>query len=126
MLVEVDTNPITERIIVCAFEVHSTLGPGLLESLYETAMTIEMTGTGLSFKRQAGMPLYYKGELISEHRVDLMVEEAVIVEIKSIERLAPIHIAQMLTYLKVANLRTGLIINFNVQALRAGLRRVLR
>jgi GxxExxY protein len=126
MLVEADTNDITDRIIGCAIEVHSNLGPGLLESLYETAMSIEMTRVGLSFKRQAAMPLYYKGELISEHRVDLMVEDAVIVEIKSIERLAPIHISQMLTYLKVAALRTGLILNFNSQTMRSGLRRVLR
>jgi GxxExxY protein len=106
--------------------VHSIVGPGLLESVYETAMSIEMTRAGLSFRRQAAMPLYYKGELISEHRVDLLVEDAVIVEIKSIERVAPIHIAQMLTYLKVADLKTGLIMNFNSQLLRAGLRRVLR
>ena len=126
MLVEADTNTITERIIGCALEVHSDLGPGLLESLYETAMTIEMKRAGLSFMRQVGIPLYYKGELISEHRVDLVVEDVVIVEIKSVERLAPIHIAQMLTYLKVADLRTGLIVNFNSTLLRTGLRRVLR
>ena len=126
MLVETPTHDITDRIIGCAVEVHSNLGPGLLESLYETAMSIEMTRAGISFKRQAPMPLYYKGELLSEHRVDLVVEDAVVVEIKSIERLAPIHIAQMLTYLRVADLRTGLMLNFNSQTMRAGLRRGLR
>ena len=126
MLVHTDTHAITDRMIGCAIEVHSALGRGLLESLYETAMSIEMSSTGLSFKRQASMPLYYKGQLISEHRVDLVVEDAVVVEIKSDESLAPIHVAQMLTYLRVADLRTGLIVNFNSPTLRAGLRRVLR
>ena len=79
----------------------------------------------LSFKRQIGVPLYYKGTLISEHRPDLVVENRVIVEIKSIERLDRIHIAQMLTYLRVTELRTGLILNFNSAVLKQGMRRVI-
>jgi GxxExxY protein len=116
---------ITERIIGCAIEVHKQLGPGLLESVYESALCVEFKMNSLPFKRQAGIPLYYKGELISEHRPDLIVADAVIVEIKSVETLAPIHVAQMLTYLKVTSLRTGLILNFNCPTMKQGTRRVV-
>jgi len=115
----------TERIIGCALEVHKHLGPGLLESVYESALCIEFKATSLPFKRQVGVPLYYKSELISEHRPDLIVDDKVIVEVKSVEALAPIHMAQMLTYLKVTSLRTGLILNFNNPTMRQGIRRVV-
>ena len=108
----------------CAIEVHRQLGPGLLESVYETAFSIELAAVGLSFKRQVGIPLLYKGQLISEHRPDLIVEDVVIVEIKSIERLQQIHMAQMLTYLRVTQLRVGLILNFNSAVMKQGIRRV--
>ena len=116
---------LTETIIRCGVEVHRYLGPGLLESVYETAICIEFTAAGLSFTRQIGVPLYYKGALISEHRPDLVVAERVIVEVKSIERVDPVHTAQMLTYLRVAGLRTGLILNFNTAMLKHGIRRVI-
>jgi GxxExxY protein len=116
----------TEQIIGCAIEVHRHLGPGLLESVYESALCVELKARSLSFKRQVGIPLYYKGELISEHRPDLIVDDKVIVEIKSIDRLAPIHVAQMLTYLRVTSLRVGLILNFNSQTMKEGTRRVVR
>ena len=115
----------TERIIGCAIEVHRYLGPGLLESVYESALCIELRARSLPFKRQVGLPLYYKGELISEHRPDLIVDDEVIVEIKSVDRLAPIHTAQMLTYLRVTSLRVGLILNFNSQTIKDGTRRVV-
>lgn len=115
----------TERIIGCAIEVHRYLGPGLLESVYESALCIELRARSLPFKRQVGLPLYYKGELISEHRPDLIVDDEVIVEIKSVDRLAPIHTAQMLTYLRVTSLRVGLILNFNSQTMKDGTRRVV-
>jgi GxxExxY protein len=116
---------LTDRILACAIEVHRHLGPGLLESIYESAICMEFSAARLSFKRQIGVPLYYKGTLISEHRPDLVVENRVIVEIKSIERLDRIHMAQMLTYLRVTELRTGLILNFNSAVLRQGIRRVI-
>jgi len=116
---------VTEEIIGCAIEVHKQLGPGLLESVYESAMCIELTAAGLRFARQVGIPLYYKGTLISEHRPDLVVAERVIVEIKSVERFDPIHTAQMLTYLRVTGLKTGLVLNFNSALLKHGVRRVL-
>ena len=115
----------TERIIGCAIEVHRHLGPGLLESVYESALCIELRARSLPFKRQVGLPLYYKGELISEHRPDLIVDDEVIVEIKSVDRLAPIHTAQNLTYLRVTSLRVGLILNFNSQTIKDGTRRVV-
>lgn len=124
MLYGADT-AITDHILGCAIEVHKQLGPGLLESVYETAMCIELTAAGLSLKRQVGVPLYYKGEIISEHRPDLVVADRVIVEIKSVERLDPIHTAQMLTYLRITGLRTGLVLNFNSAMLKHGVRRVV-
>jgi GxxExxY protein len=117
---------LTERILGCAIEVHRELGPGLLETAYEAALCCEFRGQGISFVRQVGVPLYYKGELISEHRPDLIVEERVVVEVKSITRFEPVHVAQILTYLRVLELRTGLLLNFNTAVLRHGIRRVLR
>jgi GxxExxY protein len=116
---------LTEETVGCGLEVHRHLGPGLLESVYETALCIELGAAGLPFKRQIGVPLHYKGTLISEHRPDLVVADRVIVEVKSIERLDRIHMAQMLTYLRVAGLRTGLILNFNSAMLKHGIRRVV-
>jgi len=115
----------TDRIIGCAIEVHKHLGPGLLESVYESALCIELTANSLPFKRQIGIPLYYKGELISEHRPDLIVDDKVIVEIKTVDCLAPIHMAQILTYLRVTSLRIGLILNFNSPTMKHGIRRVV-
>jgi GxxExxY protein len=117
---------LTERIIGCAMEVHRHLGPGLLESVYESALCFELTTAGLVFKRQIGVPLFYKGMLLSEHRPDLVVAESVIVEVKAVERLDKIHMAQMLTYLRVTSLHLGLILNFNSAVLKHGVRRVIR
>jgi GxxExxY protein len=115
---------ITERIIGCAIEVHRHLGPGLLESVYESAMCIELESAGLIFARQVGVPVLYKGELIAEHRPDLIVANLVVVEVKSVERFNPVLIAQMLTYLQITGLRVGLILNFNREVMKDGIRRV--
>ena len=115
----------TEGIIRCAIEVHKHLGPGLLESVYESALCVEFKANSLPFKRQVGIPLYYKGELISEHRPDLIVDDKVIVEVKAVEALAPIHMAQLLTYLRVTSLRVGLILNFNSPTMKQGTKRVV-
>jgi GxxExxY protein len=116
---------ITEKILSCAIDVHRQLGPGLLESVYESALSIELRYRGIPFKRQVGFPLYYRDELISEHRPDLIVEDTVIVEVKTVERFAPIHTAQMLTYLRVTSLQLGLLLNFNSETMKAGIRRVI-
>ena len=116
---------LTEQILDCAIEVHRHLGPGLLESIYESALCFELTVAGLAFKRQIGVPLYYKGTLLSEHRPDLVVADAVIVEVKAVDRFNQIHTAQVLTYLRVTGLRVGLILNFNSAVLKHGIRRVI-
>jgi GxxExxY protein len=125
MLLGNDT-ALTEQIIGCAMAVHKELGPGLLESVYEAALCIELRYAALTFKRQIGVPLHYRGELISEHRPDIIVDGRVIVEVKTVDRFAPIHTAQMLTYLQVTGLRTGVLLNFNTAVLRDGIRRVIR
>jgi GxxExxY protein len=116
---------ITERIVGCAIEVHRHLGPGLLESVYEAALGVELALRKLPFRRQVRLPLQYKSHLISEHRVDLIVDEAVVVEVKAVQRLEPIHIAQLLTYLRVSGVRVGLILNFNSAVMKHGIRRVV-
>jgi len=116
-------DPLTERILGCAIEVHRTLGPGLLESTYEEAMCIELEEAGLDFIRQSSIPLFYKGRPIGEYRLDLVVENKVVVEIKAVSRLDPIFEAQVLTYLKVTGKRVGLLINFHSSLLKQGVKR---
>jgi GxxExxY protein len=116
---------ITERIVGCAIEVHRHLGAGLLQSVYEASLGVELALKKLPFERQVRLPLHYKGQRISEHRVDLIVDNAVVVEVKAVQRLEPIHIAQVLTYLRVSGIRVGLILNFNSVVLRHGIRRVV-
>ena len=115
---------LTEQIVGCGIEVHRHLGPGLLESVYESALCLELTTVGLSFTRQIGIPVYYKGTLIAEHRPDLIVRDPVIVEVKSVERFDYVFVAQMLTYLRITGLRVGLILNFNRAVLKDGIRRI--
>jgi len=117
-------DPLSERIIGCAMSVHRALGPGLLESTYEEALCIELRDDGLSYSRQIGVPICYKGRLIGEYRPDLVVDNKVVVEIKSVERLIGIHQAQVLAYMRVLNVSVGLLINFNGEVLRTGVRRL--
>ncbi|HEY3414225.1 MAG TPA: GxxExxY protein [Armatimonadota bacterium] len=118
---------VTEQVIGAAIEVHKHLGPGLLESTYEACLCHELALRGVQFERQMSIPLSYKGvQLACGHRIDLVVERRVIVELKSVDALIPLHEAQLLTYLRTTGLHTGLIINFNVRFLRDGIvRRVL-
>ena len=119
-------NELTSRIICAAINVHRELGPGLLESVYETCLAAELKSKSLSFKRQAPVDLVYRGEKIeSGLRLDMLVEDDVIVELKSVERLLPIHKAQLLSYLKLSNKKCGLLINFNVELLKDGLIRLV-
>jgi GxxExxY protein len=107
-----------------AVQVHKTLGPGLLESAYEHCLAYEIGRRGLSVKRQVALPVIYEGEqLDAGYRLDLVIDGAVIIEVKSIDALAPIHDAQVLTYLKLSGLRIGLLMNFNVTLLKQGLKR---
>jgi len=123
--VEAVEKAITEKIIGCAIEVHRQLGPGLLEGTYEAAMCIELTTAGLRHVRQPIFPVIYKNQVIGEYRLDLIVDDAVVVEIKSVERFDPIFEAQVLTYLKVTGKRIGLLINFNSRLVKDGVRRFI-
>jgi len=114
---------LTEKIIGCAIEVHRQLGPGLLEGTYEAALCIELNNAGLQHVRQPVFPVVYKGQVIGEYRLDLIVEDAVVVEIKSVERFDPIFEAQVLTYLKVTGKKVALLINFNTRLLKNGVKR---
>ena len=123
------TSPIdhvTGQVIHAAIEVHRNLGPGLLESTYEACLAIELTNRSLRSERQRTLPLMY-GSTKLEHayRVDLLVQDSVIVEVKALEQLLPVHQAQLLSYLRLARLQVGLLINFNVVSLRSGIRRVV-
>jgi GxxExxY protein len=123
---EGEENLITDRIIGAAIEVHRHLGPGLLESAYEECLCFELHLAGLAFQRQVAAPIVYKGlKLDCAYRLDLLVENSVIVELKAIETLLPIHSSQLLSYLKAQNKRVGLLINFNVPMLRSGLKRIV-
>ena len=117
---------ITGEIIGAAIEVHRELGPGLLESSYEICLARELELRGISFEFQKPLPMEYKGvRLDCGYRLDLLVSDAVIVEVKSVATLAPIHEAQLLTYLKLTGVKVGLLINFNVVVLKAGLKRLV-
>ncbi len=113
-------DPLTWQIIGAAIEVHRELGPGLLESLYEDAFCYELGESGLVYRRQMPIPVAYKRRSIGNLIADVVVEDKVIVELKAVEKLAPIHTTQMLTYLKVTNMSLGLLLNFNVKTLRDG------
>jgi GxxExxY protein len=119
-------NEVTDRVIGAAIEVHRHLGPGLLESAYDECLCYELSSSGMRFERQVPVPIVYKGlRLQSALKLDLLVEDAVIVELKTVEELLPIHKAQLLTYLKASNKRVGLLINFNVPILKNGLKRMV-
>ncbi|MCA9954923.1 MAG: GxxExxY protein [Anaerolineales bacterium] len=121
-----DENPISKEIIGAAIEVHRQLGPGLLESAYEECMAHEFTLRGIQFERQKPLPVVYKGiKLDCGYRLDFLVAQSVIVELKAVEKLMPIHDAQTITYLKLTKCKLGLILNFNVRLMRTGIKRVV-
>ncbi len=121
-----EPDQVTERIIAGAIEVHRRLGPGLLESVYETCLTSELLRRGLTVERQRPLAVIYQNEYMEAgYRLDLFVNHQVVVEVKSVAKLDRIHVAQVITYLKLSGARVGLLINFNVERLTDGLRRVV-
>jgi GxxExxY protein len=119
-----ELNEITKEIIGCAIEVHRNLGPGLLESAYEECLIFELMKKGLEIEKQKPVPVVYKDiKLDYGYRIDVLVENSVIIELKSIDAINPVHEAQVLTYMRFANIHLGLLINFNVTVLKDGLRR---
>ncbi len=122
-----ETNKISGMVVRCAVRVHTELGPGLLESVYAGCLAHEMAKAGLSFGREVGMPVEYDGvRFETGFRLDFLVEGCVVVEIKAVEAINPVHEAQVLTYLKVSGCRVGLLINFHVAMLKDGVRRLVR
>ncbi|MFH1052581.1 MAG: GxxExxY protein [bacterium] len=121
-----DLNKITELIIGRAIEVHRNLGPGLLESAYEECLSYELQKAGLSYERQKPVPVVYKDKKLEcGYRIDLLIEDLVVVELKTVDEFNPVHEAQILTYLKFSNKKIGLLINFNVTMLKNGIRRFI-
>ncbi|HWA10251.1 MAG TPA: GxxExxY protein [Opitutaceae bacterium] len=119
-------NQITGLVVDSALKIHRIIGPGLLESVYEDLMALELSHRGISFERQKAVPVIYQGvTLPNPFRADLVVDGRVLVELKSVESLQPIHSKQTLTYLRLANLRVGLLINFNVCLLKEGIQRLI-
>ena len=124
MLQAKDYNAITHVIIQCAIEVHKELGPGLVEAVYEACLKRLLIRRGLKVKSQVAIPIFFQGEILDKcFKIDLLVEDKVVVELKSVEYLLPVHEAQLVTYLKLANKKIGLLINFNVVLLKNGIRR---
>ncbi len=120
-----DLNELTEQVIGSAIRVHRELGPGLLESAYAECLAIELDDCGLSFIREYSIPLIYKKVTVENaYRIDFVVDDALVVECKTVEQLLPIHSAQVLTYLKLTDKRLGLLINFNVEVLHKGVKRI--
>ena len=121
-----DDNELGERIIGCALVVHRALGPGLLESVYETCLAHELGKAGLDYDRQLALPVIYDGlEIDAGYRIDLLVASRVVVEVKAIEKIADVHRAQLLSYLKLGSFRLGYLLNFNVALLKSGIVRLL-
>jgi GxxExxY protein len=118
-------NFISERVIGCAIEVHKQLGPGLLESVYESALCVELGLAGLQFQQQVPVSVSYKGRVIGDLRLDLLVENLVVIEIKSVDRIEPVFEAQILSYLKLSGKRLGLLINFNNRLVKTGIQRFI-
>lgn len=117
-------NSITSDIIGAAIEVHKELGPGLMESVYEVCLEKILKEKGLKVERQVSQPIFFKGEILKKKFfIDMLVEDGVIVELKCVDEIKPIHEAQLLTYMKLANIKLGLIINFNVLLLKDGIKR---
>ncbi|HNV53454.1 MAG TPA: GxxExxY protein [Tenuifilaceae bacterium] len=117
---------IFKKILDCSFQVHTALGPGLLESAYEECLYYELNKIGLKVEKQKALPLVYKKvKLETGYRIDLIVENSIIIEIKAVDSLSDIHLAQILTYLKLSNCKLGLLVNFNVRHLKDGIKRVV-
>ena len=121
-----EKDPLTEQVIGLAIEVHRGLGPGLLESAYEACLCYELDQIGIAFKRQVPLPVVYKSvKLDCGYRLDIVVADSLIIELKAVEKILPVHEAQLLTYLKLSGHHTALLLNFNAAVLKDGIRRIV-
>ena len=115
-----------KSVLDAAFQVHKSLGPGFVEKIYEEALCIELTARGIGFIRQKPVQVFYRERLVGTHRLDLLVEDAVVIEIKAVEQLLPLHKAQVISYLAATGLRLGYLLNFNAPLLKDGIQRIVR
>jgi GxxExxY protein len=120
-----DVEKLAYDVIGCCVRVHRELGPGLLETIYSRAVVLELKASHIQFELEKPIPVRYRGELLCHQRLDLMVEDRLVLELKSVEHLDSIHVAQVLSYLRISGVRLGLLINFNVSILKDGVRRVI-
>lgn len=121
-----DINVLTNKVLGLAFEVHTQLGAGLLESTYESCLFYELKDNNINVERQKKLPIIYKGiQLDTDYRIDLLIDNQLIIELKNVEALQPVHSAQLLTYMKLSNLKYGLLLNFNVPHLKQGIKRFI-
>jgi GxxExxY protein len=124
--VQRERDSLTESVIGLAIEVHRALGPGLLESAYQECLCYELKAKGIAFGRQVSLPVVYKSvKLDCGYRMDLVVDDRLVVELKTVEKILPVHEAQLLTYLRLSGLRTGLLLNFNTAVLKNGIKRMV-
>jgi GxxExxY protein len=120
-----DLEILIREVIGCCVMVHRELGPGLLERVYPRAIAIDLDDRGIRYSTEKTVPIQYRGKLLCHQRIDLLVDDRLVVEVKSVERLNPIHMAQVINYLRVTGTRAGLLINFNVPLLKQGIRRIV-
>jgi GxxExxY protein len=120
-----DLEDLIQKTIGCCIAVHRDLGPGLLEKVYPRAIALELDSRHIPYAREKAIPIKYRDLLICHQRIDLMVDDRLVLEVKSVERLGPIHVAQVINYLRVTGARAGLLINFNVPILKQGIRRIV-
>jgi GxxExxY protein len=120
-------NQVSEDVLACAYRVHSALGPGLLESVYKACLAIELRDAGFKVLVEHPCPVVYKGQQVAEigYRMDILVNDSLVLEIKSVDAIHPVHLSQLLSYLRLADLRYGLVLNFNTEHLRDGVKRVV-
>lgn len=122
---DAEVDALARVVIGAAIDVHRALGPGFLESVYEEALAIELVERRIPFSRQAPVVLFYKGRPVGESRLDFLIDDRLVVELKAVEQFAPIHFAQVISYLKASQKQLGLLINFNVPVLKDGIRRII-
>jgi GxxExxY protein len=120
-----EVEELVTQVIGCCIAVHRTLGPGLLESIYSRAIGLELTAAGIPFEREVQIPVSYRDEFLCVQRLDIVAAGQIVLQVKSVERLAPVHHAQLLSYLGVSRLKIGLLVNFNVPVLQDGLKRIV-
>ncbi len=126
-IIDIDElNILSKKVVDAIFKVHRELGPGLLENIYEKCLCIELASKNLKYSNQVALPVFYKGKDIGlDYRLDILVEDSIIIELKSVEKMNPVYKAQLLTYLKLSNNKLGFLVNFNVPLIKDGIKRII-